>query len=51
MDILQRFIHIDVEEIQKDDVKVGKEETIIFPRYHQLNVFASSLMLRGRTGG
>lgn len=36
MEILQRFIHIDTEEIRKDGVKVGEEETIIFPRYHQL---------------
>jgi type I restriction enzyme R subunit len=36
MEILQRFIHIDTEEIHKGGVKVGEEETIIFPRYHQL---------------
>lgn len=36
MEILQRFIHIDTEEIRKDGVKVDEEETIIFPRYHQL---------------
>jgi len=36
MDIIQRFIHIDVEEIRQDGVKVDEEETIIFPRYHQL---------------
>jgi len=36
MDIIQRFIHIDEEEIRKDGVKVEEEETIIFPRYHQL---------------
>lgn len=36
MDILQRFIHIDTEEIRKDGMKVGEEETMIFPRYHQL---------------
>ncbi|MFC4356559.1 type I restriction endonuclease subunit R [Halobium salinum] len=36
MEILQRFIHIDEEEIRKDGVKVSDEETIIFPRYHQL---------------
>ena len=36
MDILQRFIHIDVEEIKKDGITVEEEETMIFPRYHQL---------------
>lgn len=36
MDILQRFIHIETEEIQKDGMKIGEEETMIFPRYHQL---------------
>ncbi|RQH01816.1 type I restriction endonuclease subunit R [Natrarchaeobius oligotrophus] len=36
MEILQRFIHIDTEEIRKGGVKVDEEETIIFPRYHQL---------------
>ncbi|MBX0296994.1 type I restriction endonuclease subunit R [Haloarcula nitratireducens] len=36
MDIIQRFIHIDTEEIRKDGVKVDEEETMIFPRYHQL---------------
>ena len=36
MDILQRFIHIDTEEIKKDGITVDEEETLIFPRYHQL---------------
>ena len=36
MDILQNFIHIDTEEIKKDGITVDEEETIIFPRYHQL---------------
>mgnify|MGYP000112016088 CR=1 FL=1 len=36
MEILQRFMHVDVEEIQKDGMKVREEETMIFPRYHQL---------------
>jgi type I restriction enzyme R subunit len=37
MEIIQRFIHIDEEEIVKDGVKVDEEETMIFPRYHQLD--------------
>ena len=36
MEILQRFIHIDTEEIKKDGITVEEDETIIFPRYHQL---------------
>ncbi|WP_306061336.1 type I restriction endonuclease subunit R [Natronococcus wangiae] len=36
MEIIQRFIDIDVEEIKKDGIKVDEEETMIFPRYHQL---------------
>ncbi|MDB2239878.1 type I restriction endonuclease subunit R [Halorubrum ezzemoulense] len=36
MDIIQRFIHIDTEEIKKDGVIVEEDETLIFPRYHQL---------------
>lgn len=41
MDILQRYIHLDIEE--KKEIKDGKEikkvsKRIIFPRYHQLDV-------------
>ena len=36
MEILQRFIHLQTEEIQVDG-KVYKKETLIFPRYHQLD--------------
>lgn len=41
MDILQRYIHLDVEE--RKEIKEGKEvkkvsKRIIFPRYHQLDV-------------
>ena len=42
MDIIQKFIHLQVKEekkIQDDgEVKVTKKETLIFPRYHQLDV-------------
>ncbi len=37
LDIVQRFIHLQVEEI-KIDKKIFKKEKIIFPRYHQLDV-------------
>jgi len=36
MEILQRFVHIDTEELKQDGITVEEEETIIFPRYHQL---------------
>ena len=36
MNIIQRFIHIDTEEIKKDGITVEEDETMIFPRYHQL---------------
>ncbi len=42
LDILARFIHLQVEEKQFEDKKV-KRETMIFPRYHQLNCVRSLL--------
>lgn len=36
MEILQRFIHLQTEEIEVDG-KIYKKEKIIFPRYHQLD--------------
>ncbi len=37
LDIIQRFIHLQVEEIEIDG-KTFKKEKLIFPRYHQLDV-------------
>ena len=37
LDIVQRFIHLQVEEIEIDG-KTFKKEKMIFPRYHQLDV-------------
>ena len=37
MDIIAKFLHISVEEFELNGVK-RKKETIIFPRYHQLDV-------------
>lgn len=37
LDIVQRFIHLQVEEIEIDG-KIFKKEKMIFPRYHQLDV-------------
>lgn len=44
MDILQRYMHLSVE--KKTDTKTGKEKiskTLIFPRYHQLDVVTKIL--------
>jgi type I restriction enzyme R subunit len=37
LDIVARFIHLQVEEKEDADGKVHKRETMIFPRYHQLD--------------
>lgn len=36
LDLLARFLHLQVEEKRTDDGKKVKKETLIFPRYHQL---------------
>lgn len=42
MDILQKFIHLQIKEDKKVDkngnINVSKKRTLIFPRYHQLDV-------------
>jgi len=41
LDILARFLHLEVEEkkvVTKRGVKTKRKETMIFPRYHQLDV-------------
>ena len=38
MDILQKFINLEVTQEKKKDGKIETRETIIFPRYHQLDV-------------
>jgi len=41
MDILARFLHLEIEEkkiVTKGGVKTKRKETMIFPRYHQLDV-------------
>jgi len=37
LDIVQRFVHLQIEEIEIDG-KTFKKEKLIFPRYHQLDV-------------
>ena len=36
LDLLSRFLHIQLEEIRSEDGRKVKKETLIFPRYHQL---------------
>jgi type I restriction enzyme R subunit len=53
MDILQRFMHLEVKERQvKTDkgVRTIRKETMIFPRYHQLDV-VRKLVTHARTYG
>ncbi|MDZ7730621.1 MAG: DEAD/DEAH box helicase family protein [Natrialbaceae archaeon] len=37
MEIIQRFIHLEEEEVKQNGVTVDTKETLIFPRYHQLD--------------
>lgn len=36
LDLLQRFLHLQIEEVTADNGRRAKKETMIFPRYHQL---------------
>ncbi len=36
LDIIARFIHLEIEEVEVNDKRI-KKETMIFPRYHQLD--------------
>ena len=38
MDILQKFINLEITEEKKKDGKIEVKKTLIFPRYHQLDV-------------
>lgn len=44
MEILQKYMHLKIEDIKDKDGKItGKKETMIFPRYHQLDVVTKLL--------
>lgn len=49
LDILARFVHLEVKEADQDGKKVRKE-TIIFPRYHQLDA-VRRLVAAAKQGG
>ncbi|MDC0406545.1 type I restriction endonuclease [Gammaproteobacteria bacterium] len=50
LDLLARFIHIQVEEKRDDAGRKVKKETLIFPRYHQLEA-VRDLVARARAAG
>ncbi len=51
MEILQKYMHLQVEEIKdKDGKTTSKKETMIFPRYHQLDV-VTKLLTDVKTNG
>ncbi|MGA9752317.1 MAG: DEAD/DEAH box helicase family protein [Acidobacteriota bacterium] len=50
MDLLARFIHLQVEERRTEDGRKVKKETMIFPRYHQLRA-TRRLVEAARTEG
>lgn len=50
MDLLARFIHLQVEERRTEDGRRVKKETMIFPRYHQLRA-TRRLVEAARTEG
>ena len=44
MEIIHKFMHLQTEDIKDKNGKItGKKETMIFPRYHQLDVVTKLL--------
>jgi type I restriction enzyme R subunit len=50
LDLLARFLHLSVEEKTSDQGKKIRKETLIFPRYHQLEAVRSLLAAVAREG-
>ncbi|MGB4803719.1 MAG: DEAD/DEAH box helicase family protein [Anaerolineae bacterium] len=50
LDLLARFIHLQIEERRDDQGRKVKKETLIFPRYHQLQAIRT-LVAAARTEG
>lgn len=50
LDLLARFIHLQVEEKRDDQGRKVKKETLIFPRYHQLEAVRSLVDQTRREG-
>jgi type I restriction enzyme, R subunit len=50
LDMLARFVHLQSEEIRDDQGRKAKKETMIFPRYHQLQAVRSLVESARREG-
>ena len=50
LDLLARFIHLQVEEKRDDQGRKVKVETMIFPRYHQLEAVRKLVRMAGEDG-
>jgi len=50
LDLLARFLHIDVQEKVSDDGKKVRKESLIFPRYHQLQAVRQMVSVAASEG-
>lgn len=50
LDLLARFLHLQMEEVRTDDGKKVKKESMIFPRYHQLQAVRQIIEAARREG-
>jgi len=50
LDLLARFVHLQIEEKRDDHGRKVKKETLIFPRYHQLEAVRALIDLAQREG-
>lgn len=50
LDLLARFLHLDVQEKSSDDGKKVSTESMIFPRYHQLQAVRQMVAAAGSEG-
>ncbi len=50
LDLLARFLHLDVQEKISDEGKKVRKETMIFPRYHQLQAVRQMVAAAGAEG-
>jgi type I restriction enzyme R subunit len=50
LDLLARFLHLDIEEKRSDTGKKVRKETMIFPRYHQLQAVRQLVAAAGSEG-
>ncbi|MCB5286006.1 MAG: DEAD/DEAH box helicase family protein, partial [Candidatus Cloacimonetes bacterium] len=50
LDLLARFLHLDIDEKVSDEGKKVRKETMIFPRYHQLQAVRQMVTAAGSEG-